>query len=178
MQVYLALYDEQDDYLIAKKRVINSWWQGAQKQPALVNQAGQWCFPGGGANGGDYVREAKREFQEETGCVVPDCDSEEVLGSNPSYRLVRCRISGGKLNTLMHTADLNLRAGVSGASRPSDGVEDWELSEFTMVPKIHLAGILGVKVAVRQDTSAHPPRGRFSQSIDWYGEMARLIAAQ
>ncbi|HEY4048666.1 MAG TPA: NUDIX domain-containing protein [Acidobacteriaceae bacterium] len=176
MQVYLALYDHENDYLIAKKRVTNSWWQGQEKATALVNQAGQWCFPGGAADGNNFIEEAKREFQEETGCVVPTCDSEEVLNPNSSYRLVHCRISGGHLNILMHTANAKVGAGMN-PPRPLDGVKDWELSEFTMCPKSRLTAFLGVGSPVPVDISAYP-RGKYSQSIDWYGEMARYLAVR
>ena len=173
MQVYLALYDEDDDYLVAKKKVINSWWQRKQRQPARVNQAGQWCFPGGRTDGRDLIQEAKREFQEETGCIIPACDQEDLLSPSRHYRLVRCRIAGGKLNILMRTANARIGAGRS-APRPRGGVKDWGLSEFTMVPKSRLASYVGTSSPVQQDISSHLA-GPYSQAIDWYGEMALCL---
>ena len=68
MQVYAAVHDDMSNYLIVKKRFQNRWWGGALGNPATVNQAGQWAFPGGRQNHGEAAgTTACREFLEETG---------------------------------------------------------------------------------------------------------------
>lgn len=95
MQVYVALYYLRTNtpyFLIVKKREFNNWWKlkGDAKQGGprhLVNQAGQWSFPGGKAEKGDWTGEAMKEFTEETGLEFPNVIYRQIYSKGDLYRL-------------------------------------------------------------------------------------------
>ena len=56
MQVYIAICNAQEDYIVAKKREFNSLWDRkiSLAGPLLVNQTGQWTLPGGKYGAGSH----------------------------------------------------------------------------------------------------------------------------
>jgi 8-oxo-dGTP pyrophosphatase MutT (NUDIX family) len=188
VQIYAALYNvtvQGPQFLIVKKREFNNWWKlkGDARQggpPHLVNQAGQWAFPGGRAETGDWTGEAKREFTEETGLPFPNHTPRQIYKKGRSYSLYVFEVTDSMAN-LVDGLRANVAPNASNAWAPANvAVEDWELSDAAVVPLERLTGFLGVRQPVSGGTQAvitalHP--GNYSQAVDWYGEMAAALRA-
>ena len=142
LQVYVALFDEDNDFLVVQKREFNGWWKSKQGNPlSLVNQAGQYAFPGGKAV--DNTRlydEARREFVEETGLEFPmGARLVQTYKKGNIYCLFVVHVP--RLTTIAR----DIRSGASirgGSSGPTNKkIEDWELADAHMVPLLQLPAI-------------------------------------
>ncbi|CAH2601266.1 NUDIX domain-containing protein [Rhodovastum atsumiense] len=185
MQVYAALYstiNAKPYVLVAKKRELNSWWKGKNEAcPTYVNGAGQWVFPGGKVEEGYSVREnAEKEFKEETGLAFPDYEkSEEKIFANGKYTLCTFKIIKN-LKDIAQEINDNIKE-VPGFRQPSsDKVSDWELALVNLVEPKDLDKFLGVNQInfLREETQQYVlglPDNDYSQSIDWYKNMAGYL---
>jgi ADP-ribose pyrophosphatase YjhB (NUDIX family) len=182
MQIYLTFCDYDNDFLIVKKREFNKWWGGqVSSQNSLVNQAGQWAFPGGkcecGSSGDDHSADAKREFKEETGLDFPAAAQVYVYkdGRNQFQLYVyRVKSMTEMVRAICKGATPNSAAG----DRPTNlEIKDWELGEAQIVPRDKLTEYLGKRntnISKEAEQSIQSAR-KYSQSIDWYAEMATAL---
>jgi 8-oxo-dGTP pyrophosphatase MutT (NUDIX family) len=189
MQVYVALCDPDDDFLVTKKREFNNWWKlkGDAKQgglPQLVNQAGQYSFPGGKAETTDFEGNAKKEFTEETGLQFPTTATLiQKYKKGTSYTLFVFLVVGAGNQASMTEIAHAIRSGA--APNPSNHfapinikIEDWELADAEIVPLSYLDSYLGVHQKVSsqaQHAICTLQRTNYSQAIDWYGEMVQAL---
>jgi 8-oxo-dGTP pyrophosphatase MutT (NUDIX family) len=183
MQVYAALYRTigvAPHFLVVKKREFNNWWKlkgdgGGGGPPHLVNQAGQWAFPGGKAESGNWTGDAKREFTEETGMPFPNNTPKQIYKKGHKYTLYVFEVTDD-IATLANAVKAGVQANAANAWAPSNtAVEDWELGDAVLVPLSDLHLYLGAQQPVSlaaQAVIANLPTNNYSQSIDWYGEMA------
>lgn len=129
-QVYLLLYDEKKNVLIAKK---HKTWGG--KPGIKLHGGGEYCYPGGGLEGGDPKKGALKEFLEETGNPESNItrfgDEFHVLSysnegkgtqeeAKVAYYVVFAKVSITGLRVLAATTTIHIR---------HDYVKDKELEE-------------------------------------------------
>jgi ADP-ribose pyrophosphatase YjhB (NUDIX family) len=180
-QVYAALYDDNGLVLIAKKREFNDWWgvQGGIKRSfnrSLVNQAGQWCLPGGKQEKQDTTfAAAKREFLEETGFPFPFYSDMNSIDRN-GYALVMFKV----VNVLALADKINagLQPDASTRAPTNTAIRDWELAEVTAVHATAIKNFLGRHIAVGSEAAAAVPGARkYSQDIDWYAQIADYLSS-
>lgn len=187
MSSYVALYNDKGEFLIAKKAVLNSYWDGKDcGRPTVVNQAGQYSLIGGNSPKATSPREeAIDEFEEETGERFPTphtwkCYNIDHIDST-DYWLVTFKvvIDIFKLRDTINNnlAQVTFKQGRMNAIGPkSTKIKDWELDQVLVVPQDKLDAYLGVKVDVpdkhKDIVSKRPP---WSQAIDWYAEMAGIL---
>jgi 8-oxo-dGTP pyrophosphatase MutT (NUDIX family) len=178
-QAYLALHAT-SRFLIVKKRFSNQWWNGAIAGAAIVNQAGQYAFPGGRMNPGETAIEAAlREFYEESGFAISNAKTSDigVVIQNANYSLVQCDISDQYLGQIEVAVRANIQPSGVNPARPSGAqVKDWEFGECMVVTAPQLAIYLGaprpIPTAHNAAVSARPAH---TQSVDWYGVMANEL---
>nr|WP_209436146.1 NUDIX domain-containing protein [Methylobacterium platani] len=173
--------------MVAQKQEFCSFWDGMIRDRQLVNQAGQWCFPGGKVEPGENaITAALREFQQETGIETggwaPRCSIAFDYKSdtnNVVFSLVHCTIPSSQTISVTGINRL-IEKNISGSQgRPTGAlVTDWELQRTIMVPRKILPNILGVRVAVGDEAKRAIAKLRpndHSQAIDWYGWMAEAL---
>ena len=181
MQVYVTFCDHNYNFLVVKKRQLNRWWGGQiGAQNSLVNQAGQWAFPGGRCecnSGDDHSADAKREFEEETGLDFPPARLIRIH-KQQAYQLYVYQAND--VTKMAHDIRNFTAPSKVAVDRPNNPkIKDWELADAELVPQIMLHTYLGKKetnisaeAKVRIDRLS--PRS-YSQSIDWYAEMATAL---
>lgn len=173
-------------YAVAKKRVRNAFWQGAVTNLAVVNQAGQLAFPGGGMEGDGLPRdEALREVLEETGMDLGRYPSTDWHDPTGSFVVVLFTMDIADLISFVQDANANLAPDSVHPDRPAGatrGVKDWEIESMSYFPAHILKAEVGRKIelASAADRAAVAARqrqrgGRYSQSIDWYKEIAEML---
>jgi 8-oxo-dGTP pyrophosphatase MutT (NUDIX family) len=133
------------------------------------------AFQGGKLERGETViAGARREFKEETGIDVPAAIRERVVIQNAHYTLVRCHVQS--IAEQVRLADVGVHPNSSNFAPQNAMIDDWELGELTMVKKAYLDIFLGKYQTPSQAVINALPYARpFSQSIDWYREMARYL---
>ncbi|BAT65327.1 NUDIX hydrolase [Pseudomonas aeruginosa] len=177
MQVYVVVRNNYNKILlIAQKRQMNGFWGGQVGRDVAVNQAGQYCLPGGRAEQTDlsYTATALREFQEETGVNLADYAGIQFKEINygDNFILVEANICLGHIFEIEKLANENLQP--TQNSRPaSSAVVDWELSRVIAVSDSVVDRYLGVRVT--------DPRNKIGPSghrhaIDWYGWVGEYYA--
>lgn len=183
MQVYLALTDG-EKVLIAKKKIINNFWQNTEGNAVVVNQPGQWALPGGGQNGNEEVETtAIREFTEETGIsLTPDNYRilQTIRSNDPShytdFTLVVFFLDPESLETILRSGNHNI------ATRTN--ITDAELETLELQPISNLSNYLGIAVTNPPEyedqinAAINGVGGRprpYLMSIDWYKVMADMI---
>ena len=182
MQVYVALFDQDNDFLVVQKREFNDRWKSKQGNSlSLGNQAGQYAFPGGKAVGNTpsaLYNEARREFVEETGLEFPmGARLVQTYKKGNSYCLFVVHVP--RLTTIAR----DIRSGAAceaGSSGPTNKkIEDWELADAHMVPLLQLRSYLGcrrtaISIMAKNEISTLGS-DNYTQSIDWYAEMATAL---
>jgi ADP-ribose pyrophosphatase YjhB (NUDIX family) len=184
VQIYLTFCDHDNDFLIVKKREFNKWWGGqVSSQNSLVNQAGQWAFPGGkcecGSGGDDHSADAKREFKEETGLDFPPAAQVYVYKDQRNqFQLYVYRIRS--MTDMVRAICSGATPNATASDKPTNlEIKDWELGEAQIVPRDKLPEYLGKKntnISKDAEQSIQTAR-KYSQSIDWYAEMATALQA-
>jgi len=187
-QTYISVIDTEGNVLVARKKVYGTFFKGKpinKETPPyqVLNGAGQYVFNGGKLDYGEKPEAgALREFKEETGI-----DLETIGGkilktekiNNAFYFTVFC-LSSEKLNEFAESINGNIHKGLDG------GIIDDELSEVCVVKIINAGKLLGVRQKLEpkdQGNVDHYINGKGpykkshkdSQSIDWYGVMAKFI---
>lgn len=183
MQVYAALYDNSGLILLAKKREFNNWWKltGNAKSggpPRLLNQAGQWCLPGGAQDSDNLIDAAKREFREETGHPFPPHAVSHIEQWIPQdFAMVCFRVADAL--ALEEAIDPGLKPNPSNQLAPVNvNIDDWELGEVSVVAKSVVHNFLGAALPVSAAAAAKRTTAKpHSQSIDWYAQMAAFLRA-
>jgi hypothetical protein len=125
-QVYLAVLAPEPPVpwthaLVAKKRIINSWWQAGPRTRSAVNQAGQWALPGGDCKADeDPEQAALREFKEEIG-VELDADFAAAKQADLAAEraaAIKATLSAPGGATAMIAQIAAMKARLSGAAAP------------------------------------------------------------
>lgn len=182
MSSYLALYSEKGEFLIAKKAILNGYWDGKDTgRDSVVNQAGQYSLIGGNSPKATSPREeAIDEFQEETGETFPVAHTWKVYNidhiDSTDYWLVTFKITQD-IHKLCDTINNNLKPYYKNKYEPnSPKIKDWELESVLVVRQDKLDSYLGVSVPVpKQYATRTSTRPVWSQSIDWYAEMCAIL---
>lgn len=171
MQVYLALVtSDWKSILIAQKRIVNDLWGGKKAQaPSLVNQAGQFCLPGGGLEKGLTPEQgAFREFLEETGVDLTKLLSPRGTKVKEFAKGYFCcvfvMLSVNEMQVVFQAARNNIAQGQ---------VKDGEL-ERVILAGFPVARFLGNRVAlpVEYDKAIQSAK-KYSQDVDWYALIAK-----
>lgn len=180
MQVYAVLYDNLGLILIAKKREFNRWWRYGLHDSALVNQAGQFAFPGGKQEKeDDVISAAKREFTEETGIEFPytSATHQEI---RKDYAFVGFKVQS--VLKLEEEINPGLEPDPTNLERPKNkNVKDWELGYVSAVSSSVIKEFVGKRTAVSHEAETkiesikHDAKKRHSQDIDWYAEIAEFL---
>ena len=181
VQVYAALYDSEDVFLIVRKRELNTWWankggKGALSAPTLVNQAGQYAFPGGKKESGETdISAAKREFEEETGKPFPKYNTVQQYKWK-YFTLVAFEVTDNH-TSLMWEIDAGLKPAKANPNAPTNSeIADWEICDALLSPLDQLLTFLGNKVGTSQQVAGALSRAKkYSQDIDWYKSMAEAL---
>ncbi len=184
MQVYAALYDSIGNFIVVKKAIKNCFWEGnVTSKNKVVNQAGQWAFPGGKKEPKDKTNEdcALREVFEETGVRLSDYHfkSYKIL-STDLYELWGFELGEDDINKIQNSINLNLTPSMADSKKPtSNYIIDWELQYCILVHYKKLLYYLGLHIEVSpnfkkeiDDAVFYRP---YSQEIGWYKEMAQYI---
>lgn len=176
MQVY-ALVTDGTRYLIARKRIVNAFWEyGEVLSLRVVNQAGQWALPGGGREEDETTEEcALREFREETGVKLSTLAGAKRVNTYSwrNFEVAEFLVSQTQLTDLYITINANLQPKVGVGTRPTGLVRDWELSETRLVTASEMRQYLGVHVDITGEPGAvRVSSGHHTQAIDWYGDVA------
>lgn len=173
MQVYVVVRNDSNKMiLIAQKRQFNSFWgKKRARYASIVNQAGQFCLPGGRVEKTDlsYTATAIREFKEETGV-----DLESYAGVSfrefqlaEGFVVVEALVCLGHVFEMENAANNNLQPGQYGKPAGS-GVVDWELSRVIAISDSVATHYLGSRLDVDDRIDIN----HYRQSIDWYGWVA------
>ncbi|MFO0623228.1 MAG: NUDIX hydrolase [Polyangia bacterium] len=171
MQVYLALVtSDWKSILIAQKRIVNDLWGGKKAQaPSLVNQAGQFCLPGGGLEKGLTPEQgAVLEFLEETGvdlnAVLSPRGTKVKEFAKGYFCCVFVMLSVNEMQVVFQAARNNIAQGQ---------VKDGEL-ERVILAGFPVARFLGNRVAlpVEYDKAIQSAK-KYSQDVDWYALIAK-----
>lgn len=169
MQVYAAVYDKLNHVLIGRKRRSNQFWGGQLKFNGRteVNQAGQFCLPGGRRDGGEtIIQGAAREFAEETGIGIVGLPAREVKQyMDGTYQHAMVMFEHHDVLGLVAQINRNLAPGAADARRPAGAhVACWELEDVLAVGGHVVTEFLGRPVAPIGTGHRH--------SISWYARMA------
>ena len=173
MQVYLALVtSDWKSILIAQKRIVNDLWGGKKAQaPSLVNQAGQFCLPGGGLEKGLTPEQgAVLEFLEETGvdlnAVLSPRGTKVKEFAKGYFCCVFVMLSVNEMQVVFQAARNNIAQGQ---------VKDGEL-ERVILAGFPVARFLGNRVALPMEyDNALKTAKKYSQDVDWYALIAKDI---
>jgi len=176
MQVYAVLYDPNNNVLIAQKRASNRFWQGKVQHngKTSVNQAGQFCLPGGGLEPTDGMKldiaaGARREFKEETGVTIDRCPNRHIQPfKEDGCEYAMALFEYPNIAALAWIINVNLQPRTTDAQAPAGtGITDWELSSVRAVP----VRDVGLYLGRQQGKALHGHR----HAINWYATMAASL---
>lgn len=177
MQVYLAVQDDERNTVIVRKREFSKWWNGQlTTEESLVSQAGQWALPGGRlAPDESPVLAAIREFGEETAVDLSGLVDSAMLHECDGYVLVTIRPA--PVLEIVNRINLHVAPNPAYPMVPSCiRIRNWEIQLARLVGVRELERYLGVPQGVSEKVRQAKHGARlYSQLIDWYAEMARLL---
>jgi len=170
MQVY-GLITNGEEFIIPKKAETNSLWGGRIQKETIVNQAGQYaCF------GGKFEHKDKepihtifREIYEETGVTkdqLHDLVTDTKKFETSDYIYFIMRVPAKEFGKLVSKIEHNIKTG---------SVTDGEFQEVHIVPIEYLDIYLGHHEPISLTESDLKQTKKYSQSIDWYADIAKEV---
>jgi 8-oxo-dGTP pyrophosphatase MutT (NUDIX family) len=169
MQVYAAVYDNLKHVLIGRKRRSNQFWEGQLtfNGRTEVNQAGQFCLPGGRKDRGEtIIQGAAREFAEETGIDIGGLPARRVRNyADGTSQYAMVMFEHHDVLGLVAQINRNLAPSAVDARRPAGAqVKCWELEDVLALGGHVVTRFLGTPVTPIGTGHRH--------SISWYARMA------
>ncbi len=175
-KVYAILFDLEDNFLVARKRVLNRWWKGKTAEDvSIVDEANRFVFPSGEREATEtFAMAARRALLEQTGYATSSVDLTYYYCDG--FVLVCFCVDD--ISALLPEINQGLVKSRSNHAAPGNRkIKDWELAEVISVRGLKLPDYLGRERAWK-DTEAgfYYPRDKgATESVQRYRAIVNTL---